>query len=126
MLKNKSYTIALVLVLAGCDEIVTTQSAKDALDMCHYAALKVIKGSGAVEFPSSFHNPFRDPTVVRLRYTVINSEVSGTVRCYFDEDTDNRTFTRITVDLSGVEDSEIDVPEADLANLTINARLAIK
>jgi len=102
MFKNKSYMVAMVLALTGCedlvDEIVTTQSAADALDMCHYAALEVIDGTGSVVFPSSFHNPFRDPTVVRLRCFVVNTEVSGTVRCYFDEDTDNRTFTRITVD----------------------------
>lgn len=119
MMNYKPYTIAMVLALAGCDEMVTTQSAADALDMCHYAALQVIKGSGNVEFPSSFQAPFRDPTVVRLRYTVINSEVSGTIRCYYDDDTDNRTFTRITLDAD-------DVPESELAGLTLNARLSIK
>ncbi len=123
MLKKKYYTVALVLALTGCedlvDEIVTTQAAKDGLDMCHYAALEIIEGTGSVEFPSSFHNPFRDPTVVRLRYFVINTEVSGTVRCYYDEDTSNRRFTRITLDAT-------DVPLEDLAGLTSIAKAAIK
>jgi hypothetical protein len=117
--KNKSLTLAMVLALAGCDEMVTTQSAEDALDMCHYAALEVIKGTGNISFPSSFHNPFRDPTVVRLRYFIENTEVSGTIRCYYEDDTDDRFFKRITVD-------DTDVADEILDGLSIYAKGAIK
>ena len=118
MLNLKPYVLVLSLSLVGCEDMATTQSAEDALMMCKTAALKLIDGTGTVDFPSSFRNPFRDPTVVRLRYKVNNTEATGTIRCYFDENTDDRVFTRITLD-----NGDIDVER--LPSLTRQAKSAL-
>jgi|GEM_PF-2758529 len=107
------------LSLSACDDMVITDAAEEGLFMCRAAALRVIDGSGAVEFPSSFHDPFRDPTVVRLRYHVVNSNTTGTVRCWYDEDTDDRRFVRIEVD-------GVDVAEDRLQMLTTTAKSKAK
>jgi len=103
------------LFLLACDDMVISDAAEDGLFMCRAAALRVIEGSGAIEFPSSFHDPFRDPTVVRLRYHVVNSGTTGTIRCWYDEDTDDRRFVRIEVD-------GVDVAEDRLQMLTTTAK----
>lgn len=119
-MRKHNFLIALMpLALISCDDITISKSAEEALSMCQTAALKVIDGSGVVDFPSSFQEPFRDPTVVRLRYMVRNSEVSGTIRCYYGEDTDNRIFTRITLDGE-------DIDTGRLESLTQTAKIALK
>lgn len=118
MFNFKPYVFLLSFALVGCDEITTSQSAEEALSMCKTAAMRLIEGSGSVDFPSSFMNPFRDPVVVRLRYVVNNSDTTGTIRCYFDEDTDNRVFTRITL-------NNADIDTERLVSLTRSAKNAL-
>ena len=116
---NKAIAVlALSSSLVACDDAAISASAMEGLEMCRVAALRLIEGSGSVSFPSSFHDPFRDPIVVRLRYEIENSGDRGTVRCYFDEeDLDNRAFTRITL-------NDDEVPFEQLAGLTNEARAA--
>ena len=107
--------LGFISALTACEDITITESAEEGLAMCRAAALRLVEGSGAISFPSSFHDPFRDPTVVRLRYLIENSGVTGTIRCYYEDDTDDRRFNRITLDGT-------DIDAAELPSLTAAAK----
>ena len=115
--------IAVITLTAGsltaCEELTISAAAEEALEMCRTVALRVIEGSGEVTFPSSFHDPFRDPTVVRLRYTIENSGIRGTVRCYYKEDVEPKEFDRIELDGE-------DIPHDQLQTLQAAARRALR
>lgn len=119
-LKKPIALIALITSgLTACDELTISSAAEEALEICRTVALRVIEGSGEVSFPSSFHDPFRDPIVVRLRYTIENSGIRGTIRCYYKEDVEPKEFDRIELDGE-------DIPHDQLQTLMAAARRALQ